>query len=276
MTMTSFLHNRGGLGGRRGRSIKITLGLLALLLILTFAGTGVQRLGAGVATGLARPFWRASAGTANIWRNFSAVWKEKKQLVLENQDLQSKLESASLLASEAEHLRQENEDLRTALGRKQASPTPMMLARSLGAAYRGPFDLLTLDLGRNNSALALKIGDRVTVLGNVWLGSIVQVSSGSSRVRLLTHAGLSTPALLGEDRTPILLVGRGGGNFLATVPRGLMIKAGEPVIVPDLSRDWLVAVVGAVESQENKTEQVLYLRAPLEASRLKYVTVLSE
>lgn len=274
----SSLPNRRPNGGRQEKSLKFTLGLFALLLILVFGGAVLHQLGAGVAASVARPFWNAGANVASIWQGFTAAFADKNKLILENQDLQTKLDIANLLAIQSEQLQKDNESLREALGKQAETKKSGLTARSLGAEHDGPFDILTLDLGSGNSNPSaggeIKTDDWVTTLDHIWLGTVVQIGNTTSRAKLLTLAGLSTPALLGEARVPVTLLGRGGGNFIATVPRGLSVAVGERVVVPQASSDWLVAIVGAVESEANKTEQTLYLRAPLNANSLKYVTIL--
>ncbi|MEK7650543.1 MAG: hypothetical protein AAB364_01575 [Patescibacteria group bacterium] len=273
----SSLPNRRQDNGRREKSLKLTLGLIAVLVVLVFAGAGIHQLGAGVATSVARPFWNIGTNVASIWQGFTVAFADKNKLILENQDLQLKLASANLLATQSEQLQKDNESLRASAGKiLEQNKSTQLIARSLGAEHSGPFDVLTLDLGSANSQPEIKINDWITTLDHVWLGAVVQVTGATSRVRLLTLAGLTTPALLGEARVPVTLLGRGGGNFIATVPRGLSVAVGERAIVPSASQDWLVAIVGAVESEANKTEQTLYLRAPLDANSLKYVSILQK
>jgi hypothetical protein len=163
------------------------------------------------------------------------------------------------------------EILRAQLGQKPEK-VERQTARVLVGWQQGPFDILLIDLGSENSLKPLKVGDAVLGPGNVWLGTISEIQARVSKVKLLTLAGEQTPVVVGSERLETTLEGRGGGNFVATIPRGVSIPAGAEASASRLSGDVLVATVGAVEGAETGDQRV-YLRSPLRASALPYVEI---
>ena len=244
--------------------------IVALVAVLVFGGAFLnQRLGGG-ALALSRPFWSARDLSASAWLGFTSLFANKNKLTLENQALRSELELARAQLQERDLLIQDNTWLRGVLGRTKVSST-RQIARVLVGWQSNPSDIINLDLGRDNAAPVPQIGENVLTGGNIWLGQVAEVYSKTSKVRLLSLGGQITPAVLGQDRVPVRLTGRGGGNFVAMLPRGVSVVVGDLALVSGVDRDWIVAVVGSVQFDNTGTEQKIFLRQPVRATSLKYV-----
>lgn len=245
--------------------------ILALALVVFGGGLLSRNLG-GLALSLGRPFWQARAGTASAWQTLISLFADKQRLLTENDRLKLELTLSSARAADRDRLAADNETLRADLGHSDSNPGGRILARPLVGRSTDPFDILALDLGAANQP-PLQVGDRVLAADNIWLGAIIEVFNLTSKSRLLSAAGQTTAAVFGQERTPILLTGRGGGNFVATLPRGVNIKPGETVSATTISGDLIVALVGAVDSTSSQLDEKIYLRQPVRASSLNYVII---
>ena len=266
----NFLRNRHR--DRLRSSFRPIWWLLLILVLVVFGGALIRGRTSGTALSLARPFWQIRQGGANVWQSFHSLLANKNNLTRENVNLKAKLVLLEARVATKEQLSSENESLRQLLGRFPGANNSQV-ARTLLGWPSGPFDILFLDLGRENSRSPIKVGDRVLVADDIWLGQLTEVYGQTSKVRLLTFAGQETPAFLAVGRAPLVLHGRGGGNFIATLPRGVAVTPGDKVMVSGVDHDWLVAVVGAVEVNPSQTEETLYLQAPVNARNLNYVII---
>lgn len=233
---------------------------LIVLVFLLFAGNAIASYLSGSAIALGRPFWYVRS-----------LFADQDSLQAKNKQLQQDLDSLRAQVLDRNVLVVDNEGLRVRLGRLEMASSTRVVARVLIGWRTNAFDNLALDLGRTNSELPLKAGDLVLSGGDVWIGELAEVDGKTSKARLLSQAGLETPAVLGRARVPVTLTGRGGGNFVATVPAGAAIAAKDLALVSGPTQDWVVAVVGAVESKMAGGDQLVYLRAPVSAAELKYV-----
>lgn len=248
------------------------IGLLLLIATLLFAGGFIHRNLGGTVFGLGRPFLFARDLTASAWQSLSASFSDKDRLLSEQQALANRLKIAEAKLVDYQLLSKDNEWLRSTMGRLQKGEK-RAVARVLVGWPSGPFDLLNIDLGKENTTRSFAIGDPVLAEGNIWLGQIAEIFPQSSRVRLLSVAGQETPVALGPARLPVILTGQGGGNFVVTLPRGAVVNVGDVAVASGTNRDWIVATVGSVQMNAGAVEQTIFLRQPLLATSLKYVEV---
>ena len=78
------------------------------------------------------------------------------------------------------------------------------------------------------------------------IGVITEVFKNNSRVELFSASGKKTNAILERNSLPVVLVGRGGGNFEFTLPREASVAVGDKILSSDINRI-LMGVVKDVE-----------------------------
>lgn len=254
------------------RRLSFLLTVLTVL-VLVWVGNGVSHVLTRAAVASAEPFWFTRAGLANVWESVGAAISHKQSLEEENQDLRGRLVALEVIERERDRLLADNTTLRAEWGKKVVD-SHAQVAHVLSGWSEGPLDLLLIDLGSNNATVPLRVGDVVLGPGNLWLGRVVEVAGDFSKVKLLSFAGDTQSAVLGPKRLEVVLEGRGGGNFRATLPRGVAIAVGDEALVSVAGSEALVATVGAVEP-EDAGDQRVYLQQPLRASTLPYVEVVS-
>lgn len=152
------------------------------------------------------------------------------------------LESKESLHARIEALEEENADLRItnetlssrindieALGSFPEAGRTYALAGVLSGPPLSPYDTLLVEGGAKD---AIQTGARAYGTGGVPVGTVASVSFRTSRVLLYSSPGEETTGWFGEERTPIVLLGKGAGAFSATLPRDVPIVSGESVYLP--------------------------------------------
>lgn len=272
--MTTYRLGRKQSPGGPYRSRQLWL-IIVLIAVLVFGGNFLNQKLGGVAISFSRPFWSLRDLSSAAWQSFSSSLASKERLASENQTLRSKLALAQAGLKERDLLLQDNAWLRATLGRRPSSSV-RQIARILVGWPTGPFDIFAVDIGRDNGSPAPAVGANVLTDGNIWLGQVAEVYRRTSKVKLLSLGGEMTPVVLGPERLPVILTGRGGGNFITTLPRGVEVNVGDVALTSGLDRDWIVAVVGSVQFDNVGAGQKVFLRQPLRAASLKYVELASD
>lgn len=128
--------------------------------------------------------------------------------VSENRRLRAELENMRQWRDVAIALRDTNERYRQVLGLKTDPPIPMATARIVTDS-RGPF--ANSRLANAGSEKGVRAGNPV-MSENGLVGRIVGVTTGASRVLLLTDAASRTPVIIDRTNARAILTGDGGPN----------------------------------------------------------------
>ena len=128
--------------------------------------------------------------------------------VSENQRLKTELKEAHKWRDLAMSLRDTNERYHALLGLKTDPPIPMVAARTVSES-RGPF--ANTRLANAGKEKAIKPGNPV-MSENGLVGRIIGVTSGASRILLLTDVSSRTPVMIDRTNARAILTGDGGPN----------------------------------------------------------------
>ena len=183
-------------------------------------------------------------------------------------------------------LKTENEYLRSMLGKNPES-SDMILAGVVERPPRSPFDSLVLDIGSDQDILD---GDLVFSDGFYAIGTISSVNEHTSTVSLFSSAGQKIDALINSTSEeskddfstttakkknslfPVLVEGRGGGNFYMKLPKNIKVKVGDPVVWPS-TETILLGAVEVVESGDGDAYSQVLFKSPINMNSLRYVQV---
>jgi len=187
-------------------------------------------------------------------------------------------------------LQTENEYLRSLLG-KTPEDSGMTLAGVIERPPRTPFDSLVIDVGSDQNILE---GDMVFSDGLYAIGLISAVSDHTSTVTLFSSAGQNIDALINSPvegmkdnsgnststaevkskdfSNPVVVEGRGGGNYYIKLPKNIKVKIGDPVIWPS-TETILLGAIEVVDSGEGEAYSQLYFKSPINMNSLRYVQV---
>ncbi|MBP9855781.1 MAG: hypothetical protein KBC48_00525 [Candidatus Pacebacteria bacterium] len=202
------------------------------------------------------------------------VWSEylsrQRSLTIENLRLKEENEQLKLESLSAKQTAENYRSLRASLG-QYAPRLDQVLAQVLVTPERAPFDTVIVDLGKNNSTRPIVRG-HIAESGGVVLGEVVEVYPYSAKVRLFSSAGLELPVVVGPSKIPATAIGRGGGNFIASMPRGVTVALGDLVTVPALG-ERVLATVGAVDNDPEEPLQKVYLKSPVNLFTLNWLWI---
>ncbi len=197
---------------------------------------------------------------------FPTYVRERNELEAEIVGLKEELAAQSGDRATIGKLAAENEELRALLG---DMPDERILAGVIARPPRTPYDVLVLDRGSDHG---VKEGAIVYHVRDHALGIIGRVFPRMSLVTLFSSPGVeSTVYLYGSD-VYAYAYGEGGGAIRISLPQGIVVNEGDPVVLPSLHMGDL-GVVERVVSVPTQPEQSAYLTFPVPIQSLRTVTV---
>ncbi|MEX0933810.1 MAG: rod shape-determining protein MreC [Candidatus Paceibacterota bacterium] len=242
----------------RTRKSLIALMGVILILVLFIASESTSSFFSRLLTSFAGPFWEAPAllfqGTEESMRA---------------QELEQEITTLRMRSLSRDLLVEENRQLKALLGREDTIPTTL-LSVVLVKPTQTPYDTLIIDTGSDDK---VKEGDRVLFGSDVVIGKVEKVYRSTSLVRLFSSPGEEIGVLVGERGLSATAYGRGGGNFIMEIPRGIEIKEGDVVFLPSLVIQ-ILGVVSVVEKHPGSSFQKILFRSPVMMQHLRWVEVL--
>ena len=218
---------------------------------------------------LSFPLWSERNSVSTVFNVFAESLKGNKKLAEDNMKLRSELEAGSFFSLQNRMLMDENHALRILLGKSRFSS--LVLAPVLRTPPGTFYDTILIDVG--NEAEIVE-GNRVVVNGSIVIGTISKVSGRVGTVVLFSTEGIETEVLIGTSTARVVAVGRGGGNFVAEVPRDLALNNEDLITLPG-SPTLLFAVVEKIESNPADPFQSIFFQNPVNVSTLSFVQVLT-
>lgn len=250
---------QGNRGGRR-RLAYATVLVLVILAMDMLSGGAIRSL-------VQRSFsavWTASA-TARAAVVDSGFFAMRSSLAKENRSLREQLDVSTQKAAGYESLRQENEILRSLLRLSEGSAG--ITAPIISSVRSSPYGTF---LVRAGAADGVVVGSLVVSQGGFVIGVVSDVSESVAMVREVFAGGGEIDAHIGG--AIVVAQGRGGGNAVAEVPRGIEVREGDAVTAPQFaSRP--IGIVGRVEADSASAAQTVYVNQPVNLVSLKYVYI---
>ncbi len=193
-----------------------SLGVIFFILFLIF----LRFVFPGALTTLATPLWRLGTALDTATGGLMAGFGNAAKLSAERDHLTS--ENAALEAENAV-LTARSEDLQKLLGTR-TDPTKGVVAGVLVRPPVSSYDTLVVDQG---TLSGVRTGGLALGPNGVPIGTVSSASSAAARIELFSAPARESAAWAGEARTPLTLVGNGGGTFTATLPRDSAVAAGD-------------------------------------------------
>ena len=253
---------------KRNKKIAFVLGVLIVVLIFVLSTTRTLSPLGGIFDFLATPFWRTGNWVDSSVKNFRDSKISKDKLIEENQILNSKILSMQATMISLEAKAKETDSLLEIFGRSSQSNIGL-LAVVLARPPQSPYDTLVIDQGENNG---VSVGDKVFAYGNIPIGFVGEVYNSTAKVVLYSQSKNITNTILIGSNLPVDLIGRGGQNFEAILPRDVSVPVGTFASLPSIS-SVPVAVVSSVISDLRDPFQRILLTSPVNIRYLKYVEV---
>ncbi len=259
--MAEFSHRSSqGAKASRRRLLGATALVVILIVIDVLSGGGVRNL----VRSLGAAIWNS---TAHVRTSIveSGYFATHRSLAKDNATLRAQVARLEEQAAGYDVLREENAQLRTALNFSTSEST--ITAPVVSSFTSSPYGTFLIGAGIDD---AISTGDLVVSSGGFVIGVASDVQKRTTSVRGVLSPGERIDALLGE--TALVVLGDGGGNAHASVPLGVVVAEGDPVISP-AHGGRAIGVVGKVDAPPASPDQTVYIRVPLNLASLRYVYI---
>jgi cell shape-determining protein MreC len=258
---------------KRNKVFKYILFVIVLFVLIYFR-SGVFYGLSYISSVIFRPVLILGNNIGGTLSNTNSYFYFKNSLLLENEDLKSKLNEEEARMANYNSILDENLKMKEIFGRlpAQAGKNPkanMILASILSKPNRSPYDTLVIDIGINSGIV---FGQRVFALGNIPIGRIAEVYVNSAKVILFSNPGEKTEVIISGRDTFMQIVGRGGGNFEMSLPRDFVLEKGTEVVLPGIT-PYVVGIVQTIISDPRDAFQKALLASPVNIQELKFVEV---
>ncbi len=267
MTVYRPIKSSSGKPSRR----RLVVGLLVgFVLLLGLSRTSFLHRLTGWGVNLFKPFWAVGSGLDSGLTGAEGLFSSKIKLAEENAQLRATVREQAISLLNQSAIEEENATLRQILNRESPLP-PLTVGRLLSQGLQFPFSTALLDAGTDNVDAPLTPGLVVVAGGTVALGELIEVYPRGAKLQFYSTPNDRLSAALGENHIPVELVGRGGGNFITSLPRDLVVTVGDRVTITIAEHEFLLATVSEIESTAGDSFQEIFLRSPVNISQLTWV-----
>jgi len=260
--------------------------LLFVLLFLSIIGLVLHETGntQAVENLILKPVTPVQDHLSSLTSDFSdliQIFRDVKELRRRNEELQSLADSLMIENVRLKELESENEALRHLLQFTQANPTYTYKAAEVVGHVIGqdPSNLLhfiIIDVGTDEGvAKGMPV---VTDRGLV--GRIVEVSSRSSKVLLITDVSSSVNAIVQSSRATGIVEGKsGGGLVMKYIPQPVTVNVGDIILTSGLGATFpkrlVIGQVTAVHKRDIELFQQVEIKPTVDFDRLEIVLVVT-
>ncbi len=247
---------------RQVRIIGIVV-LLVTIFAIPLVRSGLRRGVSAVGLGVSR-------GTHSVGGFFSGVAtsiRSKTSLEAENVALKAQVDELTTRLIDSVQLSRDNANLKAAMGRNESNH--FTLAAVTAKPPQSIYDTLIIDGG---STVGFVAGNTVYANGETPIGTIDQVLPRSAIVRLYSAPGEKTEGRLSPSNIDVEIIGRGGGNFSATIPHDIVVGEGAAVVTKEIHSS-VLAVFKKITSDSRDPFQTLLLGSPVNINELAFVEV---
>ena len=260
--------------------------LLFVLLSLTIVGLVLHETGntQAVENLILRPVTPVQnhlSGLARDFGNLVQTFRDLRELRRRNEELQSLADSLMIENVHLKELESENENLRQLLQFTEANPTYSYRAAEIVGHVIGqdPSNLLRyiiIDMG--TSAGVTQGMPVVTDRGLV--GRIVEVSSRSSKVLLITDVSSSVNAIIQSSRATGILEGKAdGGLVMKYIPQTVTVNVGDIILTSGLGATFpkrlVIGQVTAVHKRDIELFQQAEIKPTVDFDQLEIVLIIT-
>jgi cell shape-determining protein MreC len=240
---------------------------LIVVVAVFILGAGFFSLFGGPLVSLLSPVWRGENAVGRFFVMIGEHVATRGTLVDENLRLKERITSLELQVTTLNLTLSQERSLAELLGRERKAKE--VIAAVLTRPPQSPYDLVVIDAGESDG---LTVGARVRLPEGPILGTVSDLFPHSAKVKLFTTAGEKTDAILERGNIPVVLEGRGGGNFRIIVPRETVVETGDRVISPDIGYS-LLGVVEGVDVEATDSFKEILVKSPANIFSVRLVTI---
>jgi len=222
---------------------------------------------AGILYPVTSIFWKSESGILGFFAHAGKLVLSKYSLVKENQRLSEEVISRDASILLLDSLKEENEHLKTVLGRTAKGND--VLGVILSRPPVSPYDTLVLDVG---TADGVRVGNKVYTDGDNLIGDIAEVHANQSKVSLFSNPGRQTQVLIGKTNISAQAIGRGLGNFTVRLPVEVGVQEGDLIMMSQV-RPHTFGVVETIMVDSSDSLQTILFKSPTNINSLRFVEV---
>lgn len=213
-------------------------------------------------TTIARPYWRTefvieSGGLQSI-----------DSLLKENELLKQKISDDEARLAVVESVEYQNLELRNLLNVASSSHISSIVVPIIKRPPSLFYDELIIDAGRDKGVSTTSL---VYASGNIPIGKVVDVFGQTSKVILFYSPGQKHDVFL-ANKIPATAIGRGKGQYEASLPRGLDIMVGDFVYYANLDAK-PIGKITYIDSNASLPFEKILFSTPVNIYELRWVTV---
>ncbi len=259
------------LRNRATRNYKKPIFVVALIFVF---GAIFFSFSSGLVLRVFTPIWNGQNFISKGLNSLYLFFHTKDSLVKENQALKEKINSDLILLSSSQTLADSQEYLLKSLGRRASKSG--LVASVLVHPPETPYDVLVIDVGTDDG---VSVGqgvslsaDSTVMINGPKIGTISEVFKKNSKVKLYSANGEKTNAVLERNAVPVVLLGRGGGNFEFSLQREVAVSVGDKILSADIGRS-LIGVVKDVEGSATDSFKKVLVVSVVNIYTTDFVTV---
>ncbi len=157
-----------------------------------------------------------------------------------------------------------------ALLSKKEDETVLMVS-PITAPVASLYDTFRINKGSVDGVLPENL---VYTRGRIALGKVVSTTRNTSLVLLYAKDGTETFGTLKGNDTSFKVIGNGGGSYIALLPRDVLVKEGDTVLLTE-DQDFALGTVESVAFLKQDVSQKVYIRGGFNPSAFGalYVTI---
>ena len=193
-------------------------------------------------------------------------FKDRVALINEIEDLKKRIAYEGISDVTTKRLMEENKEFRRLLGANSEKRTA---ASVIGRPTVTPYDVLVLDKGTTDGIQKFA---PVYIGVDQAVGYVAEVFPHSAVVTLLSTPGFETSVYIYGPNIYTTARGIGGGVLEVSVPQGILLQEGDPVIVPTLGSG-VYGRIDVVNSVPSEPEQRGYVALHVPLQSLRFVSV---
>jgi rod shape-determining protein MreC len=256
--------------------------LLSVIIVgLVLHETGNTQAVENLILGPVTPVQDHLSDLANDFSDLVQTFRDLRELRHRNEELQSLADRLMIENVHLKELESENETLRQLLQFTQANPTYSYKAAEVAGRVIGqdPSNLLRyiiIDVGTSNGVTK----NMPVVTDRGLVGRIVEVSSKSSKVLLITDVSSSVSAVIQSSRATGTVEGKAdGGLVMKYIPQPVMVNVGDIILTSGLGATFpkrlVIGQVTAIHKRDIEMFQQAEIKPTVDFDRLEMVLVIT-
>lgn len=244
--------------------VVVLAGLAVLFLFFYFLGGFPPTFAKRGLFFISRPLISLKSKVSDALESNVVLFQRKKELMAENEFLKQRINELEISGEFSKFFEEENIELKESLS--FFKERELMISSILLRPGYGIYNSLIIDSGSNDGA---EKGMPALAFKDVFLGHVFDVTSDTSKVKLVSFPGEETNVFIG-NKISAIAVGRGGENLEIILPHDVDIRKGDIVTTLDTNPLYMGKVSEIERDLANPFQRIVF-RLPVNIQELRYI-----